>query len=121
VSAGVLIGIGLLGGLGAVARFLLDGAVSRRVASPFPWGTLAVNLSGALALGVIVGAGVNGDALQLAAVGLLGAYTTFSTWALESERLGEEGLLRIGVLNFVASLAAGVTLAWLGMQLGGLL
>ena len=75
----VVIGVGLLGGTGAVARFLLDGAVAARVASAFPFGTLAVNLSGALALGVLHGAGVGGDAMRLVGTGLLGAYTTFST------------------------------------------
>jgi CrcB protein len=53
VSAGVLAGIGLLGGLGAVARVVLGAAVDARADSPFPWGTLAVNVAGAFALGVL--------------------------------------------------------------------
>lgn len=92
----VLLGIGLLGGLGAVARHALERGLGRR------WGLLAVNLSGSFALGLLVGAGVGGDVLRLAAVGFLGAYTTFSGWALESRRRG------------LASLALGLIAIWLG-------
>jgi predicted PurR-regulated permease PerM len=56
VSAAVLAGIGVIGGLGALARLLLDGAVSARAGRALPWGTLAVNVTGALALGVLTGA-----------------------------------------------------------------
>jgi CrcB protein len=121
VTALVVVGVGLLGGAGAVARFLLDGAVASRVASAFPFGTLAVNLVGALALGVLHGADVSGDALRLAGTGLLGAYTTFSTWMLESHRLGEDDRLRVGVANLLVSLALGLACAWVGDRLGGAL
>ena len=69
-------------------RFLLDGAVASASGAAFPWGTLAVNLSGAFALGVLAGAALSDDAYRLAGTGLLGAYTTFSTWMLETHRLG---------------------------------
>jgi CrcB protein len=117
----VVAGVGLLGGMGAVARFLLDGAVASRVATSFPFGTLAVNLTGALALGVLHGAGAGGDALRLVGTGLLGAYTTFSTWMLESHRLGEDGRPRLGLANLLVSLALGLACVWLGDQLGGAL
>ena len=117
----VVIAIGLVGGLGAIGRFLLDGAVSERVERSFPWGTLAVNLTGAFALGVLAGATISDDAYRIAGVGLLGAYTTFSTWMLESHRLAEDGRLRFGIVNLVASLLAGVAVAWLGQQVGGAL
>jgi CrcB protein len=120
VSAAVVVGVGLLGGVGAIARFLLDGAVSARAGRSFPWGTLAVNLSGALVLGILAGAAVQGDALRLAGTGLLGAFTTFSTWMFESHRLGEDGELRAGVVNLLASLALGIAAVWLGRQIGGL-
>ena len=119
MSVGVLIGIGLLGGVGAIGRFLLDGAVSARAGGRFPWGTLAVNLSGAFALGLLVGAEVAGDALLLVGTGLLGAYTTFSTWMFESQRLAEDGELRRGVANLLGSLVLGVAVAWLGREIGG--
>jgi CrcB protein len=121
VTAVVVVGVGLLGGAGAIGRFLLDGAVASRIGRAFPYGTLAVNLSGALALGVLHGAGVGGDALRLAGTGLLGAYTTFSTWALESHRLGEDGRLRLGAANLLVSLALGVVSAWLGDRIGAAL
>jgi CrcB protein len=121
VTALVVLGVGLLGGTGAIARFLLDGAVASRVASAFPFGTLAVNLSGALALGALHGAGVGGDSLRLFGTGLLGAYTTFSTWMLESQRLGEDGRPRLGLANVLISLALGLACVWLGDRLGGAL
>jgi fluoride exporter len=118
VTALVVVGVGLLGGAGALARFLLDGAVASRLGRVFPYGTLAVNLSGALVLGVLHGAGAGGDALRLAGTGLLGAYTTFSTWTLESHRLGEDGRTRLGVANLLVSLALGLACAWLGDRIG---
>jgi fluoride exporter len=121
VSAAVVLGVGLLGGVGAVARFLLDGAVARRAGTVFPAGTLVVNLSGAFVLGVLVGAAVHEDAYRLAGTGLVGAFTTFSTWTFESHRLAEEGQLRLGALNFVLSLLAGVLAAWAGRHLGAVL
>ena len=121
MSAPVLLTVGLLGGVGALARFLLDGAVARRLGRDFPYGTLAVNLSGALLLGLLVGADPSADAYRLAGTGLLGAFTTFSTWALESHRLGEDGELRLGALNFAVSLVLGVAAAWLGRELGAAL
>jgi fluoride exporter len=117
VSALVVAGVAVLGGCGALARFALDGAVSRRAAGGFPWGTLAVNLTGAFLLGLLVGLTAREATLRLVGTGLLGAYTTFSTWELESHRLGEDGRLRLGVLNLAGSLVLGVLAAWLGRSL----
>ncbi len=114
----VVFGIGLLGGVGAIARFLLDGRVSERVGREFPYGTLAVNILGSFLLGMFVGAALGNDACRLAGTGLIGAFTTFSTWALESHRLGEDGRLQMGLLNFAVSLVLGVSAAWLGRHLG---
>jgi CrcB protein len=118
VSLPVLLAVGLLGGLGSIARFLLDGAVAARLGRAFPYGTLAVNVSGSLALGVVVGLALAGDAYTLVGTGLLGAYTTFSTWMLETHRLAEDGRLPLSVLNVVASLVLGVGVAWLGRRIG---
>jgi CrcB protein len=119
VSVAVALGVGLLGGAGAVARFLLDGAVGRRLGRAFPFGTLAVNVSGALVLGILAGAALAGDAYKIWGVGLIGGYTTFSTWMLESHRLAEDGRGRLTALNVVVSLAAGLAAVWVGRQLGG--
>ena len=113
----LLAGIGLAGGVGAVARFALDTAVAGRVGTEFPLGTLVVNLTGALALGVLVGAAVDGDAYRIVATGAIGAYTTFSTWMFESQRLGEDGELQVGALNLAVSLVAGLLAVWLGRSL----
>lgn len=121
MSLGVVIGIGLLGGAGAIARFVLDDAVAGRLGTEFPYGTLAVNVSGAFVLGALAGAAVGRDAFRLAGTGFIGAYTTFSTWALESQRLGEDGRLGLGVLNFLVSLGAGLAAAWAGQRLGAAL
>jgi fluoride exporter len=117
VSAAVALGIGLLGGVGAVARLLLDGLVSERAGAAFPWGTLVVNTSGSLALGIVAGAALDGDAYRLAGTGVLGAYTTFSTWMLESQRLAEEGRGRLAALNVAAGLAVGLAAVWIGRAL----
>lgn len=119
MSVLLALGIGFLGGIGALARFLVDGTIADRLPTSFPAGTLGVNLSGALALGVLVGATADEDVFRLAATGLLGAYTTFSTWALESQRLGEDGELGVAAANFLVSLILGVCLAWLGTEIGG--
>ncbi|MEX2197020.1 MAG: fluoride efflux transporter CrcB [Thermoleophilaceae bacterium] len=113
--------LGLLGGLGAVARFLLDAFVSARAGAVFPAGTLVVNLTGAFVLGLLVGAALDGDALVLAGTGLIGSYTTFSTWMLESHRLGEDGAMRAVLLNVGLSLSAGLAAVWLGRVIGELL
>jgi CrcB protein len=114
----MVIAVGLLGGTGAVARFLVDGAVSRCAGREFPFGILAVNLSGTLALGVLAGVALSGNAYQLAAGGLIGAYTTFSTWVFDSERLREDGRLRYAALNLGGSLLLGLAAVWLGRKLG---
>jgi fluoride exporter len=121
VSLVIVLGVGLVGGFGAIARFVLDGAVAGRAGREFPYGTLLVNVLGAFALGLLVGAAVGQDAYRLLGTGLIGAFTTFSTWALESHRLGEEGELRPGALNFAVSLLLGVVAVWAGRHLGALM
>jgi fluoride exporter len=107
-----------LGGAGAVARFLLDGMISQRVDSDFPLGTLAINLSGAFLLGLLTGLALEGNALLLAGTATLGSYTTFSTWMLETHRLGEEGDGRAAAVNVVLSIVAGVIAAAVGRTIG---
>jgi CrcB protein len=117
VSLGLLLGIGLLGGAGAVARFLVDGAVASRAVTEFPLGTFVVNLSGAFVIGLVAGASLDDDVYRLLATGLLGGYTTFSTWMYESQRLGEDGEMGLGLLNVGVSLVLGVIAVWLGRSL----
>ena len=114
------IGIALFGGLGAVARFAVSTAVARRREAWFPWGTLAVNLSGTTLLGLLTGLALHGDALTLAGGGLIGSYTTFSTWMLDSDRLAEHHSDRALVANVVGSLLLGLAAVALGRALGRL-
>jgi CrcB protein len=117
----VWVGVGALGGVGAVARVVLDAAVSARARGTFPLGTFVVNVSGAFALGLVAGLALTGDALLLAGTATLGSYTTFSTWMFETERLGEEGERPPLVLNVAASLACGVGAVAVGRVIGGAL
>lgn len=114
MSVAVALGVALLGGGGAVARVVLDGWVSERAGGALPWGILAVNLSGAMALGVLAGAGVHGDALRLWGGGLLGGYTTFSTWMLQTHSIGVAHQRRAAALNLAVSLALGLLAVWAG-------
>ena len=112
------VGVAALGGVGALARFLLDGAVSERAGSGFPLGTLAVNATGAMLLGLVAGLTLRGDALVLVGGALMGSYTTFSTWMLESHRLGEDGEGRAALANVLVSLAVGLLAVVAGRALG---
>jgi fluoride exporter len=118
VTAAVWIGVAVVSGAGAVLRFALHTAVQRRAAGVFPSGTLAVNGIGSLVLGVLHGAGVTGDALLLAGTALLGSFTTFSTWMVETERLAEEGAGDLAVANILGSLALGLAAVALGWAAG---
>jgi CrcB protein len=113
--------VAVLGGAGALARFVLDALVSQQLGAAFPWGTLVVNVSGTFLLGLSIGLAVHGDALVLAGTATLGSYTTFSTWMLESHRLGEEGQAAGGWINVAISLLVGVGAAALGRAIGGAL
>jgi fluoride exporter len=119
VSAVVWVAVACLGAVGALLRFFVDGFLSGRVGRDFPFGTLIVNVSGALVLGLLVGLGFTGNRLLLAGTATLGSYTTFSTWMFETERLVEEGELGDATGNVLFSLAVGVGAAALGRLLGG--
>jgi CrcB protein len=118
VTVVVLIGAGLLGGVGSVGRVLLDAAVSSRRSGRFPLGILVVNVSGSFALGVLVGASLGSDALRLLGGGLIGGYTTFSTWVFESHQRARGGARPLAAANIVVSLLAGLLAVWLGRELG---
>jgi fluoride exporter len=121
--SGVLawIGVGVFGALGAYARFSVGAAVTARRPSPFPYGTFVVNLTGGFVLGALVGLSVAGDALLVLGTGLLGGYTTFSTWMVEAQRLGEDGDFARMLLYLLGSMAAGLAATGLGWLAGGAL
>jgi len=114
--------IGMAGFVGAVSRYHVEGWVSRHTRSDFPVGTLAVNLSGCLLLGFVITLFaerlVPSPHLRAAVtIGFLGAYTTFSTFAYETLRLGDDGAPARAVLYAVASVGLGVLAAWMGTVL----
>jgi len=135
VSWWVWVGVAVLGGVGACGRFLLDSVLAARAAGDFPVGTLTVNASGALLLGLLTGLAVQGNLLVLTGTArgggdptrkpgvltgtaTLGSYTTFSTWMLETHRLAEDGEAPTAVANVVLSLAVGIGAAALGRLIG---
>jgi fluoride exporter len=118
MNAVVWAGVVLIGGCGSVLRFVVDGAVAARLGKGFPFGTLVVNVSGAMILGLITGLALSGSEALLAGTAAVGSYTTFSTWMLETQRLAEERQNRSAALNVVVSLVLGVAAAALGRLIG---
>jgi len=112
------VGVACFGALGAVARFRVDSAVSARLPSDYPLGTLVVNLTGSFALGVLVGASATDRVAFLLGTGFTGGYTTFSTWMLETERLGEAGELVSLLRNLWLSMLTGLGIAAAGFYAG---
>lgn len=102
----------LAGAMGAPTRFALERAVGRWVRLPYPLGTWIVNISGSAALGVVVGLssrhGLSTSVATIGGTGFLGAYTTFSTFIVETIRLAQDGGDRPAVLRAVAYLGASV-------------
>jgi fluoride exporter len=113
--------VALCCGLGAVARFAVDGIIESRRLSEFPFGTLVVNLSGSFLLGLVAGATLSHRAALIVGTATIGSYTTFSTWMLEIHRPAEDGERSIASNNFVVSLLAGFAAVAAGKALGGLL
>lgn len=113
------VALALGAGCGAVMRFLLDGAVTRATSSSLPLGTMAVNLTGSLALGIIDGAALPRDVAFIFGTGVVGAYTTFSTWIFETQRLAEERQVARAGQNVWLSVALGVATGAAGLWIGG--
>ncbi|UPT61053.1 MAG: fluoride efflux transporter CrcB [Hyphomonadaceae bacterium JAD_PAG50586_4] len=111
--------VALGGALGSVARYGVGFAAARWFGLGFPWGTLTVNVIGGLAMGVLaarVGPGQE-DLRLLLGVGILGGFTTFSAFSLETVRLMEQGPAP-AMLYVLASLIVSVGACWLGYSLG---
>lgn len=118
----MLLWVGIGGFLGANARYLIGRTIVERYGAAFPWGTLAINLSGAFLIGVIAQMlllRANDDPMWrlLVVVGFLGGYTTFSSYALELVALLEGDQLWRALAYLAVSNAAGVGLCWLGITL----
>jgi CrcB protein len=107
------------GMLGAPLRYVTDRAVQLRHGSPFPWGTLVVNIAGCLILGTLTGATLAGATSEsvrlLLGTGLCGALTTYSTFSYETLRLAEDGARFFAAANVIASVVAGLGAAFVGV------
>jgi CrcB protein len=118
----LLVGVG--GFIGANARYLVARWVGNLAEARFPWGTFLINVSGSFLLGVLGAvlaqkAVAHGDAMRLAlGVGFLGAFTTFSTFELETHALFEDGVWMIAVGNLVLSVVLGLLAVRLGILVG---
>jgi fluoride exporter len=120
-----LLAVLVAGFAGAIARQEAFSALQERVRTKFPVGILAVNLSGAFLLGLLFGLGVSKTwppwLATGAQTGFIGAYTTYSTWAVDSLTLARAGTPWQAVVNLAGSMFAGVLLAWAGVSLGSTL
>jgi CrcB protein len=90
------------------------GPCGRRAARSFPFGTLAVNISGAALLGLLGSLALSRHVALVADTAFVGSYTTFSTWMLETQRLSEERQVRNAVANIVVSIVLGIGAALFG-------
>lgn len=111
------------GAIGASLRWLLGGWIADRIGVGFPWHTMAINLSGALLLGVLMGLSLDGGLLSadwriFLGTGLLGGYTTFSTLAYETVALLEQGLYARAAFDMFGTGALGVMAAVIGIAIG---
>lgn len=96
------------GSCGAIARYKLGAVLLRREPHTFPFGTFIINVSGALVLGLICGFGISGNPYLLFGDGFCGAFTTFSTFAVESVQLIHGKALKKSVLFIVLSVLTGL-------------
>ena len=121
-----LLAAGLGGALGGVLRYQISGLMARLLGEAFPWGTLTVNITGSLLIGVlaslvIAGTLPGGSLAVLLMVGLCGSYTTVSSFSLQSLTLWQHGHKRAAGINiFVSALSCLVAVA-LGVLLGRVL
>ncbi len=119
--------VALGGSIGAIFRYLLSGWVQRWTESAaFPYGTLAVNLLGCLIIGLLsqlveVRNVLSPETRTFVFIGLLGAFTTFSTFGNETMHLLRDGELLLSLMNIGAHILFGLTAVWLGYACGQLI
>jgi len=118
----IIVGLLVAGGCGALLRYEVELGVRRRLGPAFPFGTLLINVSGSFVLGLLVGlaehGGVRPDVVTVLGTGLLGAYTTFSTFTFDTVGLTERGRMGAAAANLGASLVLGLAAAALGLAAG---
>jgi len=117
-----LAAVAIGGAAGAVMRWLVASGVQKVAGGPFPWGTFAVNAMGSFLLGFLfvwlIERSTASELIRLAiTVGFMGAFTTFSTYSLESVRLLQEGAFSLAFGNIAGQVIVCLLLTWLGVQL----
>ncbi|GEB24610.1 fluoride efflux transporter CrcB [Brevibacterium sp. BDJS002] len=121
----IFIALALAGGIGTAARMLLDGIIKSRVSSGIPWGTIVINVSGSLVLGLLTGLAsdqILPESWHLViGTGFLGGYTTFSTASFETVRLIQERRWALSLFNCLGTLVLATAAAGLGLWIGGLI
>jgi CrcB protein len=119
-----VVAVGVAGFVGALARYELEGLISDKTTGSFPWGTMFVNVTGSFVLGLLFALLVEGRVVvapwlrTATMVGLIGTYTTFSTFTLETVRLAEDGSYVLAGVNAMGSLAIGLVAVYAGIALG---
>lgn len=113
------------GGIGATARYGLQGAVYRLTGAGFPYGTLAVNILGSLVIGFLMTFFeerfiVNPSLRVFLTIGILGGFTTFSSFSYETMVMFRDGSYGLGLLNVVSSVVVCLAASWLGIVIGKL-
>ncbi|MHA7287179.1 fluoride efflux transporter CrcB [Arthrobacter sp. MDT3-44] len=125
MSLALALALGVAGGLGAVTRFVLVGVLHSTARAVLPVGTMAINISGSLLLGLLTGfvlaAALPPAWTLVCGTGFLGGYTTFSTASSETVRLIQEGHARAALLSGAGTAVAALAAAGLGLSLGLLL
>ncbi|MFY9264159.1 MAG: fluoride efflux transporter CrcB [Solirubrobacterales bacterium] len=114
-------GVAILGGLGAVGRFIVHSWIVRADRLEFPLATFAVNVAGSFGVGLLAGIGAGHGPRLLLGTGVFGAFTTFSTWMFETERMAVDGQAGGAARNLATGVAAGFGALALGVWLGGMI
>jgi fluoride exporter len=127
MSLGIAVWVALGGALGSVARYWCSGIVARWMGETFPWGTLIVNVAGSLLIGFIATvSGTDGrllippEARQFMMVGILGGYTTFSSFSLQTLTLARDGEWLLAGANIVGSIVLCLIAVWVGHMLAAI-
>jgi CrcB protein len=120
MDAKAIIAVGLGGAIGAILRYVVGNAFLQRFGPGFPWGTFFINITGSFLIGIVAqlaltrSFGVTPAVRLFAATGVLGGYTTFSTFSLDAIVLAGDGAAAIATLYVAASVILGLAAAYIG-------
>ena len=124
MSLAIAVWVALGSALGGVARYWCSGIVAQHVGETFPWGTLIVNVVGSFLIGLIATvSGTDGrfiipaEARQFMMVGILGGFTTFSSFSLQTLTLARDGEWLLAGANILGSVALCLIMVWVGHML----